>query len=168
MKTQGWHVVFVKSHHEKKVDARFKQLNIDSFLPMISAIRQWSDRKKKVTVPLFPGYIFVNINSSKDYSKALSVNGVLNFLYQDSKFAQVKDYEMDNIQRILRLDTATDIETTSFTGKIGDHVKITQGPLEGMVCQIINAKNKKKILVSIQSIQQAIRASVPTAYLALC
>ena len=168
MKTQGWHVVFVKSHHERKVDMRLKLLNIDSFLPMVSTVRQWSDRKKKVTVPLFPGYIFVNINTTKDYSKALSVSGVLNFLYQDNKFALVKDCEMSNIRKILKLDTLTEIETTSFTGKQGDHVKITEGPLQGIECQVVNANNKNRILVSIQSIQKAIMASVPSSYLSLC
>jgi transcriptional antiterminator RfaH len=168
MKTQGWHVVFVKSHHEKKVNLRLKQLNIDSFLPMVSTVRQWSDRKKKVLVPLFPGYVFVNISATNEYGKALSVSGVLNFLYQDSKFALVKENEIKNIQRILDLDNIADVETVSFEAKEGDRVKITEGPLQGIECQILNANNKKKILVSIQSIQQAITASVPPKYLALC
>jgi transcriptional antiterminator RfaH len=168
MKTQGWHVVFVKSHHEKKVDTRLKQLNIDSFLPTVSTLRQWSDRKKKVTVPLFPGYVFVNIGSTNDYGKALSVSGVLNFLYQDSKFALVKENEMINIQRILKLNTITDIEATSLAPKVGDSVKITEGPLQGVECHILNTNNKNRILVSIQSIQQAIMASVPSSYLSLC
>lgn len=165
MKTQGWHVLYVKSHHEKKVDMRLKQLQVDSFLPMISTVRQWSDRKKKVTVPLFPGYVFVNVSSTKDYGKALSVSGALNFLYQDSKFALVKESEMQNIQRILNSDEITNIETTSYIPKVGDHVKIKMGPLQGIECQVKSVNNKKKILVSIQSIKQAITASVPPGYL---
>ena len=61
-----WFAVYVKSRCEKKVSQQLDDMGIESFLPLITRIKQWSDRKKKVEEPLFRSYIFVNITSS-DY-----------------------------------------------------------------------------------------------------
>ena len=58
----SWYAINVKSRHEKYVHDQLKRKNIESSLPMASVIRQWSDRKKKVEIPLFRGYVFVNID----------------------------------------------------------------------------------------------------------
>lgn len=50
---------------ERKVHEYLQQENYESFLPLHWVIRQWSDRKKRIKVPLFPNYIFVNIEQNK-------------------------------------------------------------------------------------------------------
>lgn len=73
--TNGWYALYVKSRCEKKVHKSLKDISLESFLPQVIKIRQWSDRKKTILKPLFPSYVFVNINSSLEFHKALSVNG---------------------------------------------------------------------------------------------
>ena len=47
-----WFAVFTKPRSEKKVHDRFEEHEIESFLPLIKTVRQWSDRKKTLKLPL--------------------------------------------------------------------------------------------------------------------
>ena len=74
-----WYAIYVKSTNEKKVFKTLDDIGIESFLPLITKMKQWSDRRKKVEEPLFRSYLFVNITLS-DYYKVLNVNGVVKFI----------------------------------------------------------------------------------------
>ena len=73
----GWYAVYVRSRHEKKVHQLFQEQGLTSFLPLLETWKQWSDRKKKVSDPLFRGYVFVNIDLFKDRIKVLDTEGVV-------------------------------------------------------------------------------------------
>ena len=57
-----WYVVYTKSKQEKKVAEGLKKLGIEAYCPLVTVMKQWSDRKKKVEVPLINSYVFVNID----------------------------------------------------------------------------------------------------------
>lgn len=69
-----WYVLYVKSRWEKKVNESLMNVHIESFLPLVKSARQWSDRKKINSSPLFPSYVFVHINSGLEFRKALTIN----------------------------------------------------------------------------------------------
>ncbi len=75
-----WHVLYVKPRHEKNVEQSLKDRNIAVFLPLVNSIRIWSDRKKKISSPLFPRYVFAEIKSKVDFYLALSTIGVVNYV----------------------------------------------------------------------------------------
>ena len=66
-----WYAIYVRSRHEKKVHQLLLEIGIESSLPLIKTTRKWSDRKKKVEIPLFRGYVFVKIDVDKDKLKIL-------------------------------------------------------------------------------------------------
>ncbi|MGY0408867.1 MAG: transcription termination/antitermination NusG family protein [Polaribacter sp.] len=84
----GWHVIYVKYRWEKKVHESLQEISLESFLPQIKTIKQWSDRKKTVLKPLFPSYVFVNINTSLEFHKALSVNGACTYIRFGKEYAR--------------------------------------------------------------------------------
>ena len=57
-----WFVIYTKPRQEKKVTAQLLANEIDAFYPLITTIKQWSDRKKKVTSPLINSYVFCSIS----------------------------------------------------------------------------------------------------------
>ena len=69
--SNAWYAVYVRSKHEKSVHDALQAKGIKSSLTMKTVIRYWSDRKKKVEVPLFPGYVFVNIDIQYENLNAL-------------------------------------------------------------------------------------------------
>lgn len=160
--TIGWYVLYVKSRWEKKVYESLKDISLESFLPQIKTIKQWSDRKKTILEPLFPSYVFVNINSSLEFHKALSVNGACAYIRFGKEYARVTEKEINQIKLLIGDKNISDIETNVEIPKIGEVKKITYGPLNGLDCEIIKADNHNKIIVRIDSLQQNIMATIPS------
>jgi len=157
----GWYVLYVKSRCEKKVYEYLKSISIESFSPQVKTIRQWSDRKKTILRPLFPSYVFVRINSSLEFHKALSVNGVCTYVRFGREYAQVTEKEIRQIKIFARNENLTDIEISSQLPKIGEIKKIFYGPLSGLNCEVLKIKNTNKIIVRIDSLHLNITATIP-------
>ena len=160
----GWHVLYVKSRWEKKVYNSLRNISLDSFLPRVKVICRWNDRKKVILKPLFPSYVFVNINSSLEFHKALSVNGACAYIRFGKEYARVTEKEINQIKLLVGDKNITDIETNAELPKVGEIRKITYGPLNGLDCEIIKINNEYKIVVKIKSLHQNITAVVPYSF----
>ena len=156
----GWHVIYVNPNSEKKVYERLKDISIESFMPEIKTIRKWSDRKKTILKPLFPSYVFVNINSPLEFYKALSVYGACEYIRFGEEYARVREKEINQIKLLVGDKNILDIETNVALPKIGEIKKITYGPLDGLDCEIIRVDNQNKIIVRIDSLHQNIMATI--------
>ncbi|WP_340203658.1 UpxY family transcription antiterminator [Ascidiimonas sp. W6] len=165
LKLKNWYVLYVKSKQEKKVHERLKELQIESFLPMIQTISNWSDRKKLISKPLFPSYIFVKLRESKDFNLALSVTGACLYLKTGKTYSIVRQEEIEAVKVFLGLDGLKEVEVKRNLPKPGEIQKITSGPLCGKECEIINVNNINKIVVRLNSINQSIIARIPLYYL---
>ena len=64
---RSWFALYTKPKHEFKAELELNNLSVENYLPKITRVRQWSDRKKKITLPLFSGYIFINVNEKERY-----------------------------------------------------------------------------------------------------
>lgn len=158
----GWHVLYVKSRCERKVHEYLKGIHLESFLPQVKVVRQWSDRKKTVLKPLFPSYIFVKINSSLEFHKALSVNGVCTYISFGNEYARVSNNEITQMKLLVSDKYISDVEVDTKRLKVGDIKTIDYGPLTGLKCEIIKAGNMNKIIIRIDSLQQNITATIPS------
>jgi transcriptional antiterminator RfaH len=76
----NWFVIYTKSKNEKKVSERLEAMGIEVFRPMVTTIRQWSDRKKKIKTPLLNSYIFVKIEE-QNRNKVFEIPGVVRYLF---------------------------------------------------------------------------------------
>ncbi|GAA3624985.1 UpxY family transcription antiterminator [Flavivirga jejuensis] len=157
----GWHVLYVKSRWEKKVYESLKEISLEVFLPQTKIIRQWSDRKKTILKPLFPSYVFVKINSSLEFYKALSINGACAYISFGNDYARVTEKEITQIKFLIGDKDITDIRMNIELPKVGEIKKIIYGPLSGLECEVIKTGNVKKIIVRIESLQQNIVAMIP-------
>lgn len=157
----GWYVLYVKSCWEKKVHESLKEISLESFLPQVKTIRQWSDRKKTILKPLFPSYVFVNINSSLEFHQALSVNGACAYIRFGKDYARVKEKEITQIKLLIGDENISEIETDSKLPKVGEIRRISYGSLNGLDCEIIKADNHNKLIVRIDSLRQNITAVIP-------
>ena len=97
-----WYAVYVRSRHEKKVCQLFEEMGIESSLPLIKTTRKWSDRKKKVEVPLFRGYVFVRLDINKDKLNILRTDGVVKFIGIQSKPSRIPDEQMRWIHMMVK------------------------------------------------------------------
>ncbi len=163
-KQSCWHVLYVRSRHEKKVCNQLINMSIEAFLPEIKTISQWSDRKKTIIKPLFPSYVFVNIKSPLEFHNALSTYGACAYIRFGKEYAKVPGCTIEKIKRLMKADGLMEIETNAQLPKIGEIKKITFGSLSGLECEILKVDNAKKIIVRIDSLRQNITATIPSYF----
>jgi transcriptional antiterminator RfaH len=163
--TPGWHVLYVRANHEQKITDLLQFEQLDSFLPKIKKFRKYKNCKKVIFSPLFPSYVFVKIESRLDLYKALSLKSSCSFLKTREKYALITEEEIIRIKLLSKIDGLKEIELDSKPIKIGETKLLTVGPFEGIECEIMNVKNKNKIIVRIKSIRQNITAIVPLKYI---
>lgn len=95
-----WFVLKTKARCEKKVEEQLLSIGINAYCPTYSKIKRWSDRKKRISVPLLPSIVFVKIEE-KDTNKVFHSPGVLGYMFWLGKRAVVKQYEIDILNRYL-------------------------------------------------------------------
>ncbi len=161
----GWHVLYVKSRHERKVDNLLKEAGVQSFLPLVKTVRTWSDRKKIIEMPLFPSYVFVKIENAKDFHNAFSINGACTFIKCGNTYATIRESEIEKIKFLLDADDIEDIQNSTERLEKGEIAKIQYGAFTGMECEILKVNNNNKIVVRMDSINQNITATLPSHYL---
>ena len=91
--TASWLVLYVKRQNEKKVQERLEALGITCYLPTITVVRQWSDRKKKLQIPAVSGVVFVQL-TPEDKHIVFDVPGVVRYLFMEGQLAQVPHKEI--------------------------------------------------------------------------
>jgi len=156
IKEKHWYALYTRSRHEKKVELQLQDKGIESYLPVQSVLRQWSDRKKWVEEPLFRCYIFIHADPLERLH-ALQTYGAVRIVTFNNKPAIVRDEEIENIRRILK---EIPIVEPCVPLSVGDIVEITRGPLSGLRGRLESLRGEYRLVVSIDSINQALRFNI--------
>ena len=157
--TEKWYVIKTMSRAEKKTAERLDSLGFTNYLPLQTTIKQWSDRKKKIEVPLIPGALFINCDESQLIG-IYDIQGVHSILRLSGKFAVAREEEIHNLQLLLkdRVDiTEEDFETILE----GELVEVIQGPLQGIIATSIEHQRNYRIIIQFESIGRQFVVHVP-------
>ena len=139
-----WYVVYTKSKQEKKVAEGLKKLGIEAYCPLVTVMKQWSDRKKKVEVPLINSYVFVNIDE-RQRDDVFNVSGIVRYLFWLGKPAVVRTIEIEALRKSLE-GIVTSFEILPF--QKNEVISITSGPFQGFE-GIIKHVNKKTVQLEL-------------------
>jgi transcription antitermination factor NusG len=136
----NWYVVYTKPKWEKKLT----QIGIECYCPLIIQIKQWSDRKKKVEVPLFNSYVFIQIEDS-DRNSIFEVAGIIRYLFWLGKPAVVRDEEINVIKNSLKESNIADISVSQI--QVGDKIKLETGAFSNQNAIVQEVSKTHYILV---------------------
>lgn len=157
----AWYAVSTRSRHEKTATSILDGLGIVSFLPLVSLERQWSDRKKMVAMPLFPGYIFVQIAGSAELRvRVLKVPGVVSFVGNQNGPLAVPEREIDSVRAVVSLGEG--YYPHPFL-KAGDRVRVVRGPLAGIEGTLLRCGGQSRLVISVEMIQRSVSVEVAAA-----
>lgn len=140
----NWYVVYTKPKWEKKVAEKLNETGIEAYCPVITQIKQWSDRKKKVEVPLFNSYVFVRL-SDIERNSVFKVAGVVRYLFWLGKPAVVRDEEIAEIKKSLSGINISDVLVMPY--KKGDKIKLDSGAFNNHQAVVKEVTNTHYILV---------------------
>ena len=158
--TKQWHALYVKSRSEKKVVGQLEDMGVEVFLPLVTRIKQWSDRKKKVEEPLFKSYVFVR-SSEKEYISILNVYGVVKFVSFEHKAVVVPESQIVAIKRYIDDFEEEENNLKNAELKEGQLVRIIAGPMLGLTGKLKAIDGKKRLIVYIEAVGQYISVSIP-------
>ena len=158
---EKWIAVYTKSRHEKVVIQELEKKNIEAYCPILKERRQWSDRKRWVEFPLFRSYVFAKIEL-KNSLYILQTMGVHHIIKFQGNISAIPDGIIQNIKSMI--DGGFTVEQVEYFVK-GDEVKVVDGPLKGMEGIVVKIKNKKKLVLKVKAIQQAIAVQIHPGYL---
>lgn len=144
----SWYAVYTAARAEKKVKQRLDEIGVENYLPLRTEIRIWTDRKKKITVPLIPGYIFV-YTVPENFLKILNVAGVVTFLKEKSVAAAIPDDQIHRLRMMVE-HAFEEVEFSASLVNIGDRVRVKQGNLEGLIGELVEVRGKYKIAIRLQ------------------
>jgi transcription antitermination factor NusG len=159
--TEDWYAVYVQVNHEKEVTKRLEQKEISCFLPLMETWSKRLDRRKKIQVPFFPGYVFVNVVlDSYANLNILKTPGALTILRNSEGPLSIPRYQIENLQTIV--NSAQPLSTHSYL-KEGDWVRVVRGPLTGCM-GILNRLDAKKgrLVVSVDIIKKSVSVELDT------
>ena len=152
-----WFALYTKPRNEFKAEQQLTVAGINNYLPTVTLLKQWSDRKKKVTEPLLRGYIFIYANEEE---RLVSVEqlSIVRCVFDVGRPARIPDWQIDNLKTMLE----TNEDVIVHKGIVpGAKVIIKDGPFEGIIGTIVKGETGKSISVSIDLLNRSVIARLP-------
>jgi len=155
----NWYATYTRSKHEQKVNGRLGRKNIETFLPLIERWSRRKDRRKRIHLPLFPGYLFVRAEmDAHTHLEILKTDSVVRILCQGDKPAPIPDEQIHAIQVLIK----NGIAVTAYPYlREGMRVRVVNGPLSGVEGILIKTKpDKQRLLLSVDLIQESVSVEI--------
>lgn len=154
----SWYAVHTRSRHEDKVFTGLIQKSISSFLPKIEVWSKRKDRRKRITIPLFPGYLFVEMPCLDNQAKldVLKTFGVVRILGKPngSDPIPVPEDRIDAIRRIV--ESKVEVQSLQYP-HVGEAARIVEGPFKGIEGTVIKTDYEKDLfVVTIELLQRSV------------
>jgi len=153
-----WYAVRTRSRHEKLVARQLESQGIQSFLPVVTKISNWSDRRKAVELPLFSGYAFVRLDhASSDRVRVLQTQGVVSFVGVQGAGIPIPDQEIENINTLLA--SKVSYQERPYL-QVGQRVRVTGGALDGVEGILAAENSDRSLVISVGLIQRSLSVRV--------
>ena len=151
-----WYAAYTSANHEKRVALQLGQRSVEHFLPLYDSVRRWKDRRMKLQLPFFPGYVFVRL-ALRDRLQVLQVPGVAKLVGFNGLPSALPDSEIEAIQTCLARKAG--LEPHPYV-QVGRRVRVKAGPLEGLEGIVVRKKNRVRFVISLDLIHRSAAVEV--------
>lgn len=153
-----WFALHTRSNFEQRIAAELVAKGFETYLPAYEELHQWKDRKKKVLVPLFPGYVFTRFEPSPEYRvRVAQTAGVVRILGRSGEVEPVPEAEIEAVRALL--NAKVPCFAHPFLRE-GCRVRVKRGALRGLEGILVRFKNSTRIVVSVTLLSQSVAAEV--------
>jgi len=157
----AWFALYVQVNHEKEVTKRLENKEINCFLPLMECWSKRLDRRKKIQVPLFPGYVFIHtVLDNYTNLNILKTPGALSILRNSEGPLPIPDYQVNNLQTLIGSSQA--LSQHDYLNE-GDWVQVMRGPLAGCIGILSRVDRKKgRLVVGVDIIKKSVSVELDT------
>lgn len=153
-----WYALYTKVNQEFKTADHLTKRGIEYYLPVVTKIKQWSDRKKKITEPVIKSYIFIYADESERID-AVTIPSVVRCISENGKPAKIPSWQIENFKLVIE----SEADFILYDGLVpGQSIEILNGPFKGMkgIVQILNNK-KMNVAISIDILNRSLIIQLP-------
>jgi len=155
---ESWYALHTRPRHEKLVVQRLTERGVETFLPTVTEVHRWSDRKKSVQLPLFSCYVFAKFAPKRtERLNVLRVGGVLGLVGSRGEGAPIPDGQIDAVRALI--NGAIPWASHPFL-KIGQRVRVRGGALEGIEGILVSRNGNNTLVISVDAIQRSLAVRV--------
>lgn len=154
---ERWYAIRVQSKFESVASEVLLGKGYEAFLPLYKSVRRWSDRKKTLELPLFPGYLFCRFNPGDRMLPIVTTPGVIGVVSAGRTPLSIEDDEITGLQLMLR--SSVEPEPWPYLSS-GTKVLIERGPLAGLEAMVVQNLNRWRVVVSVELLQRSVAAEI--------
>ncbi len=151
-----WYALYTRHQHEKTVAQLLSSKGFEVFLPLYSTVRQWKDRRKELSLPLFPCYVFLHGGLDRPLD-IVSTPGVQHVVAWGSRPAPIPAAEIEALQ--LAVSASLRMQPHPFW-EVGDRVRVVRGALEGIEGILVRKKNGFRLILSVEMLGKSVAVEV--------
>ncbi len=153
-----WYALHTRARHEKVVERRLRDQGMETFLPTAMEVHRWSDRKKKVEVPLFNCYVFLRCAlSAEDRTRVYQVESVHGFVGVRGASLPIPDEQIESIRKILTQSAPW--RSHPFL-KAGQRVRVRGGAMDGVEGVFVSVNGDHSLIISVDAIQRSMAVRI--------
>ena len=153
-----WYALYTRSRFEKKMLRELTDRKVEVFLPMREIISRWKDRKKRIWVPLFSGYIFVNhIDTPENRFRILNIPGAVRFVGNEGHAEPIPEEQILYVRKFL--EASISIDPYPYM-QVGTRVEVIAGPLKGIHGILVEKRGKFRFVLQVDLIRQAVSVEI--------
>jgi transcription elongation factor/antiterminator RfaH len=154
----NWYAIQTRSRHEKFVAHQLDNRGVVHYLPMITEVHRWSDRRKKVELPLFSGYVFVQlVPSNEQRVQVLRTDGVVRFIGYSPEGTPIPDEQIESVRLVV--EQSVPWVAHPFL-KSGQRIRIRGGALDGLEGIFQSRNGEDTLVVSVDAIQRSMSVRI--------
>jgi transcription antitermination factor NusG len=155
---ENWYGLQTRPRHEKIVMQRLEERGVTTFLPLVTEVHRWSDRKKSVQMPLFSCYVFAKfVPNRSERLRVLRVDGVFGLIGARGEGAPIPDEQIDAVRSVV--EGQLPWSSHPFL-KIGQRVRIRSGALNGLEGILVSRNGDRTLVISVEAIQRSLAVRV--------
>jgi transcription antitermination factor NusG len=147
----SWHAIYTRHQHEHTISQILLNKGFEVFLPVYDCVRHWKDRRKTISMPLFPCYLFVRGEMSRR-QQILTTPGVHTILCTGESFAAIPAREIDAIR--LAMEVQPNLEPHLFL-TCGERVRVIRGSLSGVEGILLRKRGTHRLILSVEMLAQS-------------
>jgi transcription termination/antitermination protein NusG len=153
-----WYALHTRSRHERTVEHRLRECGLETYLPTVKEIHRWSDRKKKVEVPLFSCYVFLRCDlCPQNRNHVYGIESVLGFVGGGGAGLAIPDEQIESIRKLL----AQSVPWRSHPFlKVGQRVRVRGGALDGVEGIFLSENGDHSLIISVEAIQRSMAVRI--------
>ena len=154
-----WYAAYTSANHEKRVAAELARRDVENFLPLYNSVRRWKDRRVQLELPLFPGYVFVQMRLC-DRLRVLQVPGIARLVAFGGLPVALPNGQVDALREGLNGKLRAEPHPYLVVGR---RVRVTRGPLQGAEGILLRRKGVFRVVLSLEAIMRSVAVEVDAA-----